>query len=194
MTRAALSLPQLLSAVALVGALGFAPVFAAAATFQISSPAFADGDMLPVTFAFEGIGSDNPPCGGSGQSPPLSWTGAPDGTNSFAVTAFDPDGLNGLGVVHWVLYGIPASVSALPQGAGTPSAQMYVSGIQQFGTRGFRGFCPPKGQSLHHYLLTVYALDLAPDALKPGLTRADLLTALGGHVLRASSIVGRFGR
>jgi len=183
-----------LSASACVAALGLAAVPAAAATLQIASPAFADGDIMPGTYAFEGVDAANAPCGGSGQSPPLAWSGAPDGTQSFAVTAFDPDGQNGLGAVHWVLYGIPASVSALPQGAGTAAARLYVSGTQQFGTLGFRGFCPPKGQSLHHYLMTVYALDLAPDALPPALTRADLLTALKGHILRASSIVGRFGR
>ena len=185
---------RVLFALAGVTALGVVPLAATAATFQISSPAFADGDILPLTFAFDGIGIDKTACGGAAQSPPLAWTGTPDGTKSFAVTAFDPDGFNGLGVAHWVLYGIPATVSALPQGAGTPPSLLYVSGTHEYGARGFRGFCPPKGQSPHHYVLTVYALDLAPDALRPGLTRAELLAALNGHILRASSIVGRFGR
>lgn len=170
------------------------PVAARAATFQVTSPAFRDGDVLPATFAFDGTGIDGTPCGGGNQSPPLAWTGAPDGTRSFAVVAFDPDGFNGLGVAHWVLYGIPPSVASLAQGAGTMATVAYVSGTHEYGQTGFRGFCPPKGQSIHHYVLTVYALDLAPDALESGLTRAALLAALKGHVLRASSIVGRYGR
>jgi Raf kinase inhibitor-like YbhB/YbcL family protein len=178
----------------LVAVLAAAPAAAFAATFQVSSPAFNDGDVLPLTFAFDGIGIDNTQCGGQAQSPPLIWTGAPDGTKSFAVVVFDPDGFNGLGVAHWVMYGIPPTVSALPQGAGSVATLPYVNGMQGYGKPGFRGFCPPKGQSLHHYVMTVYALDLAPDALAPGLTRDALLAAFKGHVLRASSIVGRFGR
>jgi Raf kinase inhibitor-like YbhB/YbcL family protein len=93
-----------------------------------------------------------------------------------------------------VLYGIPPTVSSLPQGIGSGATIPYVSGLHQYGKTGFRGFCPPKGQSLHHYVLTVYALDLAPDAIPAGLTREALYAALKGHILRASSIVGRFGR
>ncbi|MGA2088810.1 MAG: hypothetical protein ABSG66_07820, partial [Stellaceae bacterium] len=56
----------------------------------------------------------------------------------------------------------------------------------------YRGPCPPHGLRPHHYIITVVATDLAPDALKPGLTRADFLAALKGHALASSSFIGRY--
>jgi Raf kinase inhibitor-like YbhB/YbcL family protein len=179
---------------ALALVLAFAPSAAFADTFQVFSPAFRDGDFVSALFAANGVAADGSSCGGGGQSPPLAWSGAPDGTKSFALVAFDPEGQFGLGVVHWVVYGIPPEVSALPQGSGSAFSPPYVNGLHQSGQPGYRGFCPPKGQSPHHYLLTVYATDLAPGALAPGLTRAQLLAALDKHVLSATSIVARFGR
>ena len=179
---------------ALALVLAFAPSAAFADTFQVVSPAFRDGDFVSALFAANGVAADGSSCGGGGQSPPLAWSGAPDGTKSFAIVAFDPEGRFGLGVVHWVLYGIPPEVSALPQGAGSSSSPPYVNGLQQYGQPGYRGFCPPRGAAPHHYLLTVYATDLAPGALAPGLTRAQVLAAFDKHVLSATSIVARFGR
>jgi Raf kinase inhibitor-like YbhB/YbcL family protein len=161
--------------------------------FQVSSSAFADGDIVPATFAFSGIGIDKTQCGGQNQSPPLAWSNAPAGTKSFAVVIFDVDGFFGQGVTHWVAYNIAPSQTTVAQGAGTAPDPPFTSGKQSYGQIGFRGFCPPKGQSLHHYVVTVYALDLPP-ALAPGMTRAELLAAIDQHVLRLSSIVARFAR
>ena len=162
-------------------------------TFQISSPAFKDGDLLPTTFVFSGIGNDKTACGGENQSPPLAWVNPPAGTVSFALVIFDPDGFNGLGVAHWVAYNLPPSKTSVALGEGATDSNTLTNGKQQYGALGFRGFCPPKGQSLHHYVMTVYALDLPP-TLAPGMTRAELLAAMDKHVLRASSIVGRLAR
>jgi Raf kinase inhibitor-like YbhB/YbcL family protein len=169
------------------------PAHAAGDVFQITSPAFKDGDVLPATYVFDGLGIDKTPCGGQNQSPPLRWENAPAGTQSFALVVFDPDGFNGLGVTHWVEYNLAPSKTSVAQGEGAPDATMMTSGKHQYGAPGFRGFCPPKGQSLHHYVMTVYALDLPP-TLPAGMTRAELLAAIDKHVLRASSIVGRVGR
>jgi Raf kinase inhibitor-like YbhB/YbcL family protein len=170
------------------------PRLALADTFNVISPAFKDGDSVSSIFAFNGVGNDGTPCGGGGQSPPLAWSGAPDGTKSYALIVFDPEGASGAGVAHWVFYGIPPEVSALPEGIGSSPNPPYVNGINVSGKPGFRGFCPPHGQTPHHYLLTVFATDLAPDALAAGLTRAQLLAALDKHVLSLTSIVARFGR
>jgi Raf kinase inhibitor-like YbhB/YbcL family protein len=170
------------------------PRGAFAANFEIISPAFKDGDAVTSIFAFTGSANDGTPCGGGGQSPPLAWSGAPDGTKSYALVVFDPEGASGAGVAHWVYYGIPAEVSALPEGIGSSPNPPYVNGINVTGKPGYRGFCPPHGQTPHHYLLTLFATDLAPDALAPGLTRAQLLAALDKHVLSLTSIVARFGR
>src|SRR3954447_20037240 len=76
-------------------------------TLQVTSPAFNHGDPMPAKHTADG----------SGESPEISWTGAPEGTASFAVVVHDPDAPLVEGCVHWVLYGIPASVSTLPEGS-----------------------------------------------------------------------------
>jgi len=169
-----------------------APV-AADDPFQVSSPAFKDGDLLPATYVFDGTGVDKTNCGGQNQSPPLAWANSPAGTHSFALVIFDPDGLNATGVTHWVAYNLPPTKTSVALGEGVAGAAGFTSGKQQFGQLGYRGPCPPKGESPHHYVMTVYALDLPP-TLATGMTRADLLAAMDKHILRASSIVGRVQR
>jgi Raf kinase inhibitor-like YbhB/YbcL family protein len=156
-----------------------------AAAFTVTSPAFADDGTLPQNGA-------QPKCGGQSVSPPLAWANVPAGVQSFAVTLYDPDAPGGPGFLHWVAYGIPASVSSLPAGFGA-GATGHVGGANGAGSQVFLGYAPPAGETPHHYTFTVYATDLAPDALSPGLNRDALLAALHGHVKGAQSIVGRFG-
>jgi Raf kinase inhibitor-like YbhB/YbcL family protein len=160
---------------------------AAADALVVSSPAFQEGAPLPASGAQPNCG------GGTSQSPPLAWTGVPAGVTSFAVVLLDADGAGGTGFVHWVAYGIPATTTAIPAGFGS-QASNYVAGSNSFGTGVFGGYCPPAGDTAHHYLFTVYATDLAPAALQPGLTRDALFAALRGHVKAAQSVFGRYGR
>src|SRR3954466_4952041 len=81
----------------------------AAEPFSLTSPAFKDGGTLATKNA--GNIKTNPNCIGENVSPPLAWSNAPAGTKSFALVMTDPDGRAGLGVVHWVAYGIPASTT-----------------------------------------------------------------------------------
>src|SRR5579859_6851576 len=74
--------------------------------FELMSPAFADN--APLASKYAGDRKDNPNCVGQSISPPLKWSNPPDGTNSFALLLIDPEGRGGLGVVHMVIYGIPA--------------------------------------------------------------------------------------
>jgi Raf kinase inhibitor-like YbhB/YbcL family protein len=99
---------------------------------------------------------------------------------------FDPDGRKPLGVSHWVFYNIPGNVTSLNRGDGTPKQPRYTLGK---GTdwMGFRGPCPPPGEAPHHYVLTVYALDLPP-TLAPGLDRDALIKAMTGHTLSSTSM------
>lgn len=76
-------------------------------SFHLGSPAFADGDLIPVIHTGEGLNL----------SPPLQWGGAPAGTGSFALVLDDPDAPPGPWV-HWVLFNIPASLQRLPAAAG----------------------------------------------------------------------------
>jgi Raf kinase inhibitor-like YbhB/YbcL family protein len=161
--------------------------------FTLSSPAFKDGDLLASTFAFRGAAPDGGDCGGQGLSPPLTWTNPPPRTQSFALVIYDIDGREGAGVVHWVAYDIAPSKLSVALGEGVTGATRLTNGTNTHGTAEFRGFCPPQGEAPHHYVMTVFALDLAP-ILAPGMTRDELLAAVNQHVLRVASIVGRYGR
>lgn len=168
---------------------GTAPAPASSTAFTIGSAAFADGGLMSLKYT--GAVHD---CRGVDVSPPLAWRNAPAGTRSFAVTLFDVDGRIGLGVVHWVVYGIPAAVLSLKEGAGAAPGAGFLAGMNTRNSPRYAGPCPPPGTSLHHYVFTVYALDLTPGSLHPGLSRDDLMSVMKGHILAESSIVARFAR
>ena len=166
----------------------------AADPFTVTSSAYKDGDVWPAKFAGADPSRTNPPCPGQNVSPPLAWSNAPEKTKSFAIVMFDPDGGNGTGAVHWVAYGIPKSKTSLAEGEASASPKEWVGGKNSVGTDHYFGPCGPTGHALHHYVITVMASELEPDALKPGLTRDELLAAERGHTLAPASIVGRFTR
>src|SRR5437667_11841557 len=132
-------------------------------------------------------------------SPPLAWSNVPASTKELAVVCEDPDAGNPPPFVHWVIYGIPATAKGLPEAIPIdPAAAMpaEIAGAIQ-GVSGFRrpiytGPAPPPGKA-HHYHFVVYALD-ANLNLKPGLTRADLLAAIQGHVIGQGEIVAIYER
>jgi Raf kinase inhibitor-like YbhB/YbcL family protein len=119
-------------------------------TFTVASNSFKDGDYLPSDFILSsdfGFG-----CAGRNRSPHLKWSGAPEGTKSFAVTCYDPDAPTGSGFWHWLLVNIPANVSELAEGAGSTGGKLPAGALQtrtDFGVPGYGGPCPPEGdQSL----------------------------------------------
>ena len=185
MTRFVLDVRSCALALALTASLTTA---ASAAPFMLSSASVADGAKLPPDFAGPGD------CGGKNVSPQLSWMNPPAGTASFAVTIWDQDGQKGLGVSHWVAYGIPATMTTLPAGVGSPASPAFMSGTNTRKAVAYLGPCPPPGDAPHHYYITVYATDLAPSALPSGLTREQFFTALTGHALGATTMVALYGR
>ncbi|MDN5580968.1 MAG: YbhB/YbcL family Raf kinase inhibitor-like protein [Corynebacterium sp.] len=118
---------------------------------EVSSADFGDGDRLP-----------GDQLGGSDVSPQLSWSGAPEGTQSYAVTCFDPDAPTTSGYWHWAVFNIPASVTSLDAGtgdaelAGLPDGAMALRGDS--GSRGYYGAMPPAGHGPHRYIFAVHAL------------------------------------
>ncbi|HMD03262.1 MAG TPA: YbhB/YbcL family Raf kinase inhibitor-like protein [Candidatus Baltobacteraceae bacterium] len=165
-----------------------APLAAQAAPFVVTSPDFADDGLAPLSGA-------QPTCGGgTSTSPALAWSGAPPSTKSYVILTVDVDNWGSIGTAaHWIAYGIPASVAAVPAGFGTQTAQ-YRSGLNAGNQPGFRGYCPTKGDAPHHYVFTVFATDLAPDALARDLTRDALIGALTGHTLAGSSVIARYAQ
>ena len=127
----------------------------AVAHFKVTAPDLESKGRITATHVFKGMG-----CTGDNISPALNWTGAPAGTKSFAVTAYDPDAPTGSGWWHWVMYNIPASATGLAAGAGNgrgaPSGS--TEGLTDFGSKGYGGPCPPAGDKPHHYHFTVFAL------------------------------------
>jgi Raf kinase inhibitor-like YbhB/YbcL family protein len=162
----------------------------AAEPFTLTSPAFKDGTPLQKKNA--GNRKDNPNCVGENVSPPLAWSNPPAGTKSFALVMVDPEGRGGLGVIHWVAYGIPASVTGFAEGEVSNPSPHYVGGKGTNGAATYLGPCTPRGAP-HHYTFTLIATDLEPADLPPGLTRDELFTKLTGRTKGATGLVGLFG-
>src|SRR5512142_2360773 len=113
------------------------------ARLDVRTPAFRAGGPIPRRHT----------CDGEDLSPALSWSGAPESTREFAVVCEDPDAPGGT-FVHWVIWGIPKSASALPEGVSAGDAVPGLGSARQgtngFRVRGYRGPCPPPGGA-HHY-------------------------------------------
>jgi Raf kinase inhibitor-like YbhB/YbcL family protein len=182
------SLNPWLAAVAIAFCVPFAAQ-AAQERFTLNIPGVSDDRLFTSAAA-----SDAQGCGGHNLSPALSWNAGPAGTLSYAIVMHDPDGQKGQGVDHWVHYGIKATTRQIPAGVGAKSAFEGVGGTNSKGTTTYVGPCPPVDDSAHHYIIQIYALDLAPDALPAGLTRTQLLEKIKGHVLKNSSVVRRYHR
>ena len=136
--------------------------------FTLTSSHIADQQTLPLQFVHSAMGA-----GGQNVSPDLNWSGAPEGTQSYALTMYDPDAPTGSGWWHWVVYDIPASATGLVMGAGAAGgADLPVGaklGRTDFGTAEYGGAAPPPGHGPHRYIFTLYALktpqlDVPPDA------------------------------
>ncbi len=149
---------------------------------------FANNDKIPTA-----QGYDKNSCGGQNVSPALKWAGVPSGTKSLALIMFDPDARKGQGWTHWVAYGIDPKKGGIAEGQGTSTAGI-IQGKTGFPAPGYGGPCPPVGDPPHHYVFTLYALDLAPNAMEAGLDRDGLLTAIKGHSIGTATLTGLYQR
>jgi Raf kinase inhibitor-like YbhB/YbcL family protein len=161
----------------------------AADSLTLNSPSLADGGQLAIRNASGN--KANPNCVGENVSPALRWANPPAGTRSFAMLMFDTEGRGGLGVSHWVAYGIPATVTGFAEGEVSQPSANYIGGKSAQGLPNYIGPCPPPG-GWHHYVFILIATDLEPGALAAGMTRQELLAALAGHSKGAAGLVGRF--
>jgi len=171
--------------------LGVPAASALASGFTVTSSDIHNGATIPMAQVLNR-------CGGGNQSPALSWSGAPQGTASYAVTMFDPDAPTGHGWWHWTLVNIPAGMSNLPENAGTARSGALPAGAVQgrndFGFSNYDGPCPPMGAAPHRYVVTVYALTVPRLAIGPQASGPTVEAALHRVTLATATLVGRWGR
>jgi Raf kinase inhibitor-like YbhB/YbcL family protein len=160
-------------------------------TFTLTSTDVAQGQQMPKPQLSGLFGA-----GGEDRSPQLAWSGFPEGTKSFIVTMFDPDAPIPSGFWHWAVADIPASVTELPAGAGSPDGANLPAGAFQIPNDArltqFIGAAPPAGDPPHRYFIVVTATDV--DSVKTlnvteEATPALLFGSLIGHMLGRAVLV-----
>ena len=151
-------------------------------TLNLASPAFPRNGSIPIAHT----------CDGANTSPPLTWSGVPEGAKSLALIVDDPDAPDPKApkrtYVHWVLYDIPATTSELAKDEAPSGAR---EGRNDGGKRGYAGPCPPIGR--HRYFFKLYALDTMLGDLG-ALTKDGLERAMRGHVIANAELVGTYER
>ena len=165
-----------------------AVVAEASAKLKLHSSAFEDGKTIPTKYAYTYIP------GGKNISIPLSWSGAPAETKSFALAIVDlhPIANNW---VHWFVINMPKNVTSLPESASTKhmpsgSKELYNS----FGELGFGGPGPPKGSGAHKYEITLYALNVEKLELTDNASLIAFKKAIEGKVVATAKIIGVYER
>jgi Raf kinase inhibitor-like YbhB/YbcL family protein len=162
--------------------------------FVVTSSTFKDNTRVPLSMVFNGAGSG---CKGGNKSPQLTWSGAPLRTRTYTVLMFDVTA----SFTHWGMYNIPASTTSLPENAGVPGSTYGPQILNDFGiAQRYDGPCPPPGL-VHHYVVTVFALDCTlrlppplgtfppfPETLLYGLLEAR------SDILATASITGLYSR
>ena len=169
----------------LVGALPAQPI-------ELTSTAFEPGGPIPAKHTEDGEDA----------SPPLAWSGVPEGTKELALICDDPDAPSPKRPapdpwVHWVIYKIPAEATGLSEGipdlARLDDPPGAIQGKNSWSTTGYRGPAPPRGSGTHRYVFTLYALDeelqIGPEAEKQAL-----ITAMSGHVTGKGQVIGTYER
>jgi Raf kinase inhibitor-like YbhB/YbcL family protein len=160
--------------------------------FTLVSPDIGQGKTIADDQVFNSFG-----CKGKNLSPALFWSGAPAGTQSFAIMVHDPDAPTGSGFWHWVVYNIPAGTESIPAEAGDVKKKGMPAGVVQgrtdFGTFGYGGPCPPPGK-VHHYHFRIFALKVAKLEVPTDATAALIGFNVQANKIAEADLVGLYGR
>jgi Raf kinase inhibitor-like YbhB/YbcL family protein len=151
-------------------------------TLHLSSPAFADGTPIPAKYA----------CEGADISPPLAWSGVPDGAKGLVLIVDDPDAPDPSAPkmvwVHWVVYNLPPDAAGLAEGAKVLPKNAK-AGLNDWKRADYGGPCPPVGR--HRYFHKLYALDVVLPDLGQA-TKSKVESAMKGHILAQAQLVGTY--
>jgi Raf kinase inhibitor-like YbhB/YbcL family protein len=151
---------------------------------ELTSSAFSPGGAIPRRYT----------CDGEDISPPLAWSGLPEGTRSLVLIVDDPDAPDPAAPkmiwVHWLLYNLPPQAAGLDENVGEGDLPAGThQGRNDWQRTGYGGPCPPIG--MHRYFHKLYALDTElPDLDEP--SKADLETAMAGHILASAELIGTY--
>jgi len=160
------------------------------ASFSLTSDDIAEAAPLRLSHVHHSAG-------GANHSPHLRWSGQPAGTRGFVVTCFDPDAPTGSGFWHWVLVGVPASVTELPRGAGAAEAQLPPGAFHvrnDFGSLDYGGAAPPPGDQPHRYIFVIHALDTDRLDVEPGSSPAVVGFNLAFHTIGRAKLTATYQR
>lgn len=155
---------------------------------QLTSAAFPDGGRIPGVYATTRAGGEN-------RSIPFAWSGAPEGTRSFALAIVDHAPV-AHDWVHWVVLDIPKETTSIPEAASGTSAM--APGSRELdntgGSHGYGGPAPPPGSGDHPYVATLYALSVASVDLPAKVTAEDIDRAMAGKTLATARLTGYYSR
>lgn len=163
--------------------------------FGVSSPNMADGQPLPRSAIYNGAG-----CEGDNISPALEWFNPPEGTQSYAVSMYDPDSIREGGYLHWVIFNIPRDVRMLVADAGRDDRSKLPEGANSIsgssGDRGYTGPCPPVGSidKPHRYEFTVYAMPEAQMFYPLSAIGKPTITWMNEKALGSATLTPVYGR
>jgi Raf kinase inhibitor-like YbhB/YbcL family protein len=159
-------------------------------TIKITSPAFKEGESIPKKYTGEG----------ADLSPPLNWSGVPEGTKELVLICDDPDAPTAEPWVHWMIYKLSADLKGLKEGIPRKTRLTDPPGTLQGKNSwpngqniGYRGPMPPPGHGTHRYYFKLYALE-AKLAVEPGMDKKSILQEIEHHVLAIGEIMGTYQR
>jgi Raf kinase inhibitor-like YbhB/YbcL family protein len=161
---------------------------------ELRSASLEPGAQVPETHVYDGFG-----CSGDNLSPALEWSRVPEGTESLALTVYDPDAPTGSGWWHWLVYDIPAAERELPLWAGASSRlNLLPAGTKQgrndYGEHAYGGPCPPPGDEPHRYVFRIFALDVKSLPISEDVPAAQIGYQVRAHALDSGKFVFYYSR